>query len=449
MTSQFLSPQLIPQLTKIINELLQQKEKRLDEILEWFEKRVAGVPRPILLRVLVQYYYYNQLRGPDKIAERIILHFCVFSVSEFRKVFDNYNFTKSDQEINPSVAVLLKCYNDEYRKYDINFANITSAEKQFIGRLLGYTQEQRRLLLLDETPEKLAKIRDDDPFNIYVISLLKRPEAATIVRDIFIDLNLNATNGISSTPSQLPFSSEVRIQKSVVNNSANYPSSSFSSVNERPSSSTMSPSSNNIRSESQQAMIETAQTIFADYDNNVVQHFNNRTDSGVHDCEFLNAESALDELFNGSIKSLRHDELEKSLKNFFEKETNFGILKSYNITLERMIECVIAFPKMMGSALAFMLAANDEKVYTYLNHMMHEKSAIKVTKSDDARIVRLVIYYIHIVVIYMPDIISHRFGEIMNIIPNYSHIRTAPITYNKILQHQRKHGTVSSSSSKN
>jgi hypothetical protein len=281
MTSQFLSPQLIPQLTKIINELLQQKEKRLDEILEWFEKRVAGVPRPILLRVLVQYYYYNQLRGPDKITERIILHFCVFSVSEFRKVFDNYNFTRSDQEINPSVAVLLKCYNDEYRKYDTNFANITSAEKQFIGRLLGYTQEQRRLLLLDETPEKLAKIRDDDPFNIYVISLLKRPEAAKIVRDVFNDLNSNTTNGISSTPSQLPSSSEVRIQKPVVNNSANYPSSSFSSVNERPSSSTMSPSSNNIRSDSQQAMIETAQTIFADYDNNVEQHFNNRTDSGV------------------------------------------------------------------------------------------------------------------------------------------------------------------------
>uniref|UniRef100_A0AC34FF89 CCR4-NOT transcription complex subunit 11 n=1 Tax=Panagrolaimus sp. ES5 TaxID=591445 RepID=A0AC34FF89_9BILA len=494
MTANFLSPQLTSQLTKIINELLQQKEKRLDEISEWFEKRVAGVPRPILLRVLVQYYYFNQFRGPDKISERIILHFCVFSVSEFRKTFDNYNFTRRDQEINPSVAVLLKCYSDEYRRYDTNFASITCAEKQFIGRLLGYTYEQRRLLLFDETPEKLAKVRDDDPFNCYVASLLKRGTTATYVRDVFMGLKTTIPNGFNTSlqPSSPSLEHRIQQQQPIVINIANMPSSSFSSsrINERSepscSSAILSPSPN-VRSESQQAIIETAQTILADFDNNVEPHFSTRTDSGVHDCEAINAESALDELFNGSIKSLRHDELE-SLKNFFEKDTNYGILKSYNITLERIIECVIAFPKMMGSALAFMLAANDEKVYTYLNHMIHEsfsaatmvamvqmfvesfkrelrldpkfvdntltccldfldsESAIKVTKSDDARIVRLVIYYIHIVVIYMPDVVSHRFGEIMNVIPNYSHIRTAPVTYNKILQHQRKYGSIPSSS---
>uniref|UniRef100_A0A914Y4J1 CCR4-NOT transcription complex subunit 11 n=1 Tax=Panagrolaimus superbus TaxID=310955 RepID=A0A914Y4J1_9BILA len=492
MTANFLSSQMTPQLTKIIDELLQQKDKRLDEISEWFEKRVAGVPRPILLRVLVQYYYFNQLRGPDKISERIILHFSVFNVSEFRKTFDNYNFTRRDQEINPSVAVLLKCYSDEYRKYDTNFASITSAEKQFIGRLLGYNYEQRRLLLFDETPEKLAKVRDDDPFNCYVVSLLKRSNTATFVRDVFMGLKATFPNGFSTSLQHSPAFLEQRIQQqqTIVNKVATSPAPSYSSVtmNERleASSSAMSPTSS-IRSVSQQAMIETAQTIFADFDNSAEPHFSARTDSGVHDCESINAESALDELFNGSIKSLRHDELE-SLKNFFEKDTNYGILKSYNITLERITECVIAFPKMMGSALAFMLAANDEKVYTYLNHMIHEsfsaatmvamvqmfvesfkrglrldpkfvdntltccldfldsESAIKVTKSDDARIVRLVIYYIHIVVIYMPDVVSHRFGEIMNVIPNYSHIRTAPVTYNKILQHQRKYGTVSSSS---
>jgi hypothetical protein len=351
------------------------------------------------------------------------------------------------------------------------------------------------LLLLDETPEKLAKVLNDDPFNCYVISLLKRSTTAAIISDVFDEMGLKtniAASGINTTTSKPPpFLNGVILQKPP-NNIANVPSaSSFYPIRERneaSSSSNTTAMSPKIRSESQQAMLETAQTLLADFDNNSEPHFSARTDSGVHDCDSINAESALDELFNGSIKSLRHDELE-SLKNFFEKDANLGILKTYNITLERMNECVMAFPKMMGSALAFMLASNDERVYTYLNHMIHvsfsaatmvamvqmfvesfkrglhldpkfvdgtltccldfldSESAIKVTKSDDARVVRLVIYYIHIVVIYMPDSVAHRFGEIMNVIPNYTYIRTAPITYNKILQHQRKHGTITSSSS--
>lgn len=47
---------------------------------------------------------------------------------------------------------------------------------------------------------------------------------------------------------------------------------------------------------------------------------------------------------------------------------------------------------------------------------LDSESAIKVTKSDDARIVRLVIYYIHIVVIYMPDVVSVSF--LLNIFKN-------------------------------
>jgi hypothetical protein len=39
MATSFLPPQLTFQLTKIINEMLQLKDKRLDEILEWFEKQ--------------------------------------------------------------------------------------------------------------------------------------------------------------------------------------------------------------------------------------------------------------------------------------------------------------------------------------------------------------------------------------------------------------------------
>ena len=228
--------------------------------------------------------------------------------------------------------------------------------------MLGYTYEQRRLLLLDETPEKLANVPDDDPFNCYVASLLKRSGTATIVRDVFEEMGLaaNVASGTPSTSSTMCLGAEYNAATSVT--SANIGAASEQNVPNNIPSNTSSSSSRSLQ-------LDSLEINFTEQIN--PHHFGSRTDSGVHDCEAINIENALDELFHGSIKALKHDELE-SLKNFFEKNNSLGILKTYEITMEKMIECVIAFPKMMGSALTFMLASNDERVYAYLNHMIHE-----------------------------------------------------------------------------
>uniref|UniRef100_A0A7E4ZUF7 ENTH domain-containing protein n=1 Tax=Panagrellus redivivus TaxID=6233 RepID=A0A7E4ZUF7_PANRE len=179
------------ELSKLLKLKIPEKiDQCLADIERFFKTAMPKCSRMDMIVALSDLYVQEDFIGPKKAPHRIVLHFLIFLSHGYKGYINEQIWTfHYNTGISPAIAVLLKCYGTPNGARDSVFANMTNAERQFIGRLIGYTSSQRRMFLNDETPRALSEVKNDDPHISAASALIREHDFVKRTNAMFKNIN--------------------------------------------------------------------------------------------------------------------------------------------------------------------------------------------------------------------------------------------------------------------
>uniref|UniRef100_A0AC34RIH8 Uncharacterized protein n=1 Tax=Panagrolaimus sp. JU765 TaxID=591449 RepID=A0AC34RIH8_9BILA len=420
------------------------------KIQEAFVAACKSYTRLEVLQELIRFYYSKEMAHSCKAAERIILDFCIFFLTNFKVLRpESYGILDNDFD-GLCLRFLCLCYFESERFFDLNFPKISPAEKYFIGSLISHDEGQRQLMIMDNTPRKFASEGDIDYYNLYILWLVRSTKSISmpeVLKNVMVMIDREL---ILKRQRMIRFEALTRRQK------INPDDLKLQELTSDYASASHSESSYTSTTDDRQGATS-SESVSANWDN-------------------YDPEQILDGLFKG--RALRHDEMD-FLKLFFEKSYNYTILSNITISDDAMIHVALESPHLCGAILAFLIASKDPRAFHFFNGPLCQTEAVqfvviirtfvecwnrnismakefvgnavtaclnylnnaissKAYNSDDSKCIRLIMSYINILVAYTPDTIADRFEELLNILPNFNHVASANTAYNRIISHRTR-----------